>query len=275
MVWFQMVRGIKVWGEKTLDVKDPKFLEEMGKRLIEKIEDLRKGPSMRSDELEETLQMVLPFYVYDFKSNVVDPNRSVVLSRFVTIISKLFDIQKYKDTQDSKDEIDVNSPKFQQAFSWILDLIFVLISREVPVNARNIIFQDLADRLKGWEEKMNKVLSKSNSSSLVNLTNPLFDKELQEEFERIRGSSQSGLLDDEKMLRLLVLSARDFKDNPIVDKLRSKIDKKLEKDLRSSTTDNFIKFMERFTKGRNEQILYPYYKWILVTYANTEIREFE
>ena len=78
------------------------------------------------------------------------------------------------------------------------------------------------------------------------------------------------------MLHKLKISARDFKDNPIVDKLRSKIDKKLVNDSGGNIniTDKFVDLVEMESKDRDEQILYPYYKWILITYANTSISQF-
>ena len=184
--------------DETIDPTDPKYLRELAVKLRERVDILSHGTDEvnRYEDLAGAIQYVLPFLVGDLGRVVVNPDRSVVASRFVNAIGKLVEIQKQKTSVESKDELEVSSPKFQQAFSWFLDLVFVIISREVDISTRNILFQEFSDRFSGWEEKLDRVIKKSGSSkNLASLTNPLFDKELQAQYDIIRGG-QNNLLDE-------------------------------------------------------------------------------
>ena len=184
--------------DETMDPSDPRYLRELAAKLGERVKTLTQDSNevTRYEDLADAIEFVLPFFVSDLGRVVVNPDRSAIASRYINAIGKLVDIQKHKSNVEFKDELEVNSPKFQQAFSWFLDLVFVIISREVDTSTRNILFQEFSDRFQGWEDKLDKVFKKSVSSkSLASLTNPLFDKELQTEFETIRGG-QSNLLEE-------------------------------------------------------------------------------
>ena len=88
------------------------------------------------------------------------------------------------------------------------------------------------------------------------------------------------LLGNSEFVVDFIFEARDFSTNPLVDKMRDKVDKKMKDDREAKRRniediDGFIKEMVRVTQaGPGEQIIFPYYKWILIKYANTPASDF-
>lgn len=82
--------------------------------------------------------------------------------------------EEKRKLEEAKNEIDLNHPKIQTAFGWVIDVFQdVLTVENIDLLTKKSIFMTLQSKLTGWEERSNKALKGLSLKALKDVSNPI------------------------------------------------------------------------------------------------------
>lgn len=150
-------------------------LEELNRNL----DRIRSKESTFDDKMDSIVTMLAAIMPEVYKEMIsIAPNvdRSLIASRAISAIKDTASMLMKRRDIEVSEEVDVNNPKFQIVFSWFMDIFHTsLVEQGVDDILISNVFNDLALKLAGWEDIVNKRLKGVSAKALANVKNPLFD----------------------------------------------------------------------------------------------------
>jgi len=132
------------------------------------------GPILEKLDAQIRLQSnLVPLLFEEARKDFPNVNRSTVLARTGIALKNVGDTLVKRQELEEHDDIDCTSPKFQIVFEWILEVVLEAMKTQGAEEIfRNNVFNSIAQRLEGFEEKVNKRLNGISSKSLGMVHNP-------------------------------------------------------------------------------------------------------
>lgn len=125
------------------------------------------------DKLIDLNNMVLPYLFKELYARYPNADRSVVGARICIALKTATDILIKKRESEVSEEINPDSPKFQKAFEWFIEVVRASMEEAgMDSVAINNTFNVMANRLQGWENLVSKSLKGVSSKALSEVQNP-------------------------------------------------------------------------------------------------------
>ena len=125
------------------------------------------------DKLIDLNNMVLPYLFKELYARYPNADRSVVGARICIALKTATDILIKKRESEVSEEINPDSPKFQKAFEWFIEVVRASMEEAgMDSVAINNTFNVMANRLQGWENLVSKSLKGVSSKALYEVQNP-------------------------------------------------------------------------------------------------------
>lgn len=130
-------------------------LERVGNETRDLLSNRGSSPESKTDKLIDALATMLPAALREAGSAAPNPDRSLVISR-ATILTKSI-AEMIREQEKAKQEATINphSPRFKQVQNMFLDDVVIAFSECGASDAqRELFFNALADRMRGFEERV-------------------------------------------------------------------------------------------------------------------------
>lgn len=102
--------------------------------------------------------LLIPIQLKEAVAQVPNEARSVAASRTLQSIKDLHGILLKKHQIQTSDDFNSWSPRAKAVWSWMIELFFEIASKHLGEQEISNIFNELASRLVGWEESVDKRL---------------------------------------------------------------------------------------------------------------------
>lgn len=170
------------------NIRDPEEVQKELNLLKNYLKDLQ-GDSLNFSEKMNTILkingIVIPEFFRQMTNTMPDTDRARIASNSLSAIKDMSQILMKKREVELSEDINLNSPKFQLVFSWLIEVFNnVLESQSLSRIQINNVFTALSSELAGWEDKVSKRLKGLSSKVLDEVKNPLVkidDKEPENE----------------------------------------------------------------------------------------------
>ena len=129
--------------------------------------------SEKMDILVKLQSDIAPLIFMELISPIGSVDKSMIAARASSVLKEISQTLVKKYEAEVKDELEVNSPKFQLVFGWIIELFSeVLHNQKLDDITINNIFNALASELVGWEDTVAKRLKGLSRKALASAENP-------------------------------------------------------------------------------------------------------
>lgn len=132
--------------------------------------------SQKLDLLLALQTQVVPLIFQELAAPIPSVDRSVIASRACISLKEAAAIIIKKREAELSDELNPESPKFQMAFYWFLELVHQTIQElNVDPTITNNVFNLLSQKLAGWEALLAKSMKGLSLKALEQTKNPFIE----------------------------------------------------------------------------------------------------
>lgn len=140
---------------------------------LDALKDSTLAPTARIEQLMRLQSSIMVPLLEEVLSETPDVDRSVVCARALTAVRDTVAMVAKKHDLDSQDDFNPNSPKFQVAFGWFIDLVHRVLQANVPDETLvHNVFNDLQNELAGFEDALTRRLRGVTARSYAAFESP-------------------------------------------------------------------------------------------------------
>jgi hypothetical protein len=147
-------------------------LEEVGNNAVRAIADETSSQDDKSKILLGVLANLLPASLREVGSATPNADRSLVVSRTTILVKTIADTLSSIEKTKQDATVNPHAPRFQEAIAMFLEDVTIAFGECAPsVMQRDQFFNSLADRLRGWEERV-EALNGASAAARAKKINP-------------------------------------------------------------------------------------------------------
>lgn len=147
-------------------------LEAIGNQAVAVISSDDESADAKQRILMRMLSSMLPAALREVGSAMPNADRSLVISRTTILAKEIGGIVQQMEKTKQEATINPNSPRFQEAIAIFLEDVSIAFNECAPsLTQKDTFFNALADRLRGWEERV-EGLNGASAAARAKKVNP-------------------------------------------------------------------------------------------------------